>query len=134
MKLIIAGSRDLNLTPHYISDKMAEFGIYDQITEVVSGGASGVDKSGEKWVENEFWGDVEMQNRCDPNHQIRDIKIKIFEAEWNFYGNAAGPIRNKKMAEYADCLLLIHKNTPGSLSMKKYMKELGKPIFEVIYE
>jgi len=59
------------------------------ITEVVSGGAKGVDRLGELWA------------------QKRNIPITRFPAEWNKYGKRAGYIRNKEMALYADALLAI---------------------------
>lgn len=60
-----------------------------RITEVVSGVAHGVDKLGERWA------------------QAHKIPVKQFPAQWNKYGNAAGPIRNREMAEYADALIAV---------------------------
>ena len=34
-------------------------------------------------------------------HIIIDYPLKIFPAEWDKYGKAAGPIRNEQMAKYA---------------------------------
>jgi hypothetical protein len=57
---------------------------------------------------------------------------KVFEAEWEKYGNRAGPLRNKKMAVYGDRLLLIWDGeSKGSLSMKKAMLEMNKPVYEI---
>lgn len=64
------------------------------ITEIVSGGATGADALGEKWAEE------------------NGIDVRKFPAEWNLYGRAAGPLRNKEMAEYADFLVAFLK--PGS--------------------
>ena len=47
-------------------------------------------------------------------------------------GKAAGHVRNKKMAEYGDALLLIWDGkSKGSANMKKEMQKLNKPIYEV---
>ena len=51
-------------------------------TVIVSGGAKGADSLAEKYAAD------------------NGIKIKVFPANWNKYGKAAGPIRNKKMLEY----------------------------------
>ena len=59
------------------------------ITEVVSGGAKGVDRLGEQYA------------------MIRNIPLHIYEADWERNGRAAGPLRNKKMAENAEALIAI---------------------------
>lgn len=137
MKLIIAGSRHLNfgtqvmdvaivgipelrrMIPHYFD--------YDKkyrLTEVVSGGANGIDKMGENWANASFWG---LPGRPAP-------KLTIFEAEWEKYGSRAGPIRNSKMAVYADALLLIWDGkSSGSQHMRNAMMELKKPVYELIF-
>ena len=56
-----------------------------------------------------------------------------FKAEWTIHGKAAGPIRNRKMAEYGDALLLIWDGTSkGSSNMKIEMEKRNKPIYEII--
>jgi len=56
-----------------------------------------------------------------------------FPADWDTHGRAAGPIRNKQMAEYGDALLLIWDGeSRGSANMKSNMKKLGKPVYEII--
>ncbi len=61
------------------------------------------------------------------------LPVKEFPADWDQHGNAAGPIRNAQMADYADALLLIYDGeSRGSLNMRKQMAQLKKPIYEVI--
>lgn len=113
MKLIIAGSRTLDLSPILIVELMNHFKISPN--EIVSGRASGVDKSGERYAYYEL------------------IDITHFPADWDTHGKAAGPIRNKQMADYSDALLLIWDGkSKGSSNMKKEMLKLKKPIYEVI--
>ena len=86
MKWIIAGGRDKPLFPCIvILDKI----VPKNITEVVSGGAKGVDYAGEWWADKE------------------GIPVKIFKANWDKYGKSAGYKRNKEMAEYADGVILL---------------------------
>lgn len=89
-----------------------------EITEVVSGAAIGVDQEGEHWASH--YG----------------AKVKRFPVEkedWINKGKSAGPIRNKKMADYADALLLIWDGqSRGSANMKYQMERLNKPIYEII--
>lgn len=113
MKLIIAGSRTISPSIKEIADYVYEFNI--GITEIISGGAKGVDTCAEKYA------------------LAADQPLKIFHAEWDKYGKSAGHKRNKQMAEYGDALLLIWNGTSkGSANMKKNMIDLGKKIYEII--
>lgn len=79
MKVIIAGSRDIKDVQLL---KMAIEKSGFDITEVVSGGAAGVDFLGEQWARE------------------HGILLTRFPADWSAYGKAAGPIRNEEMARY----------------------------------
>lgn len=115
MKLIIAGSRNLEVSNDYIWNLLSSSDI-ENITEIVSGDCpSGIDKCGIQFAE------------------LHSLPIKRFSANWAKYGKSAGPIRNREMAEYADALLLIWDGeSKGSKSMLNEMKELEKPTYEVI--
>lgn len=113
MKLIIAGSRDLEVTIGFIRGALDTLNI--KPTEIISGVAQGIDTCGENFALTE------------------DILISQFPADWNAHGKAAGHIRNKEMAHYADALLLIWDGeSKGSANMKQNMLSLGKPIYEII--
>lgn len=116
MKLIIAGSRDIQyLAELTIENIISYFMNRFKIKEVVSGGARGVDACGLDFA------------------KTFDIKVTIFKPDWEQYGKAAGPIRNRQMAEYADALLLIWDGkSKGSKNMKEEMSKLSKPVYEVI--
>jgi hypothetical protein len=86
MKTIIAGGRDINDYAILLAAiEEANF----TITEVVSGGAKGVDALGEQYAES------------------MNLTLKIYPADWEKNGRAAGPIRNRQMAEYGDQLIAI---------------------------
>lgn len=124
MKLVIAGSRNITPSPALIEHMLMWYGIvpentpFDEIPnllEVVSGGAAGVDKQGELYGE------------------IYECKITRYVADWDKHGKAAGFIRNKEMAKYADAALVIWDGeSKGSANMIKCMKELNKPVYECI--
>jgi YspA, cpYpsA-related SLOG family len=117
MKLIIAGSRDLWLRHDELFEIVDKFGILYEITEIVSGCASGIDSSA-----------IEFANRYK-------ITLRRFEANWDKYGRLAGPRRNLEMAQHADALLIIWDGrSRGSANMRARMKGMGKPIFEVVKE
>ena len=89
VKLIIAGSRSI-VNMNFLWAALRWHRIdRDMITEVVSGGARGVDHLGERFA------------------QQNGIPLRIFPADWEKYGKAAGSIRNNQMALYADVLLAV---------------------------
>lgn len=118
MKLIIAGTRNLWPSYQFVDGAIrltAPYADNGPITEIVCGGAEGVDNEGAHWASH------------------YNVPVKYFRPNWDEYGRAAGPMRNKQMAEYADVLLLIWDGeSRGSASMKSEMEKLGKPVFEVI--
>lgn len=116
MRLIIAGGRNItDLDSKSIAAFITYLGITG-VTEIVSGSARGIDKTGELYA------------------QDNSIPLKQFPANWAFYGKAAGHIRNKEMAIYADMLLLIWDGkSKGSANMKREMIALGKPYYEILY-
>lgn len=87
MKLIIAGSRNVLLTPDYIHNIVSWY--FPRFpSEVVSGHSGAVDLVGEQWATN------------------KKIPIKVFPYP-SEHGKSGGPIRNEQMAKYADALLAI---------------------------
>jgi hypothetical protein len=86
MKVIIAGSRTIT-GYEYVKGLIEQCDI--DITEVVSGGAKGVDKLGERWARE------------------NNKELSVFPADWERYKKAAGAIRNRQMAEYAEALIAV---------------------------
>ena len=74
------------------------------IREVVSGGASGADSGGEAWAKK------------------RGLPIVRFMADWENNGKAAGPIRNRQMANYADAVALF----PGGRGTDSMRREADR--------
>lgn len=103
MKVIIAGSRTIT---SYADVCQAVSASGFAITEVVSGGAAGVDNLGEQWA------------------KIHGIPVKQFLAEWGQRGKRAGYLRNVEMAKYADaCIILRLNNSRGSSHMIQIAKD-----------
>lgn len=97
MRVIIAGSRTLT-NPRLVADAVDASGF--TVTEVISGGARGIDRLGEQWAE------------------ARGVSVRRFPAEWESEGRAAGHLRNRKMAENADALIAIWTaGSPGTHDM-----------------
>lgn len=109
MKVIIAGSRDIN-DYLLVAKTIESSGWKDQITEVVSGCATGVDTLGEQWA------------------RANNIPIKEMPANWSLHGNSAGPRRNRSMAEYADAAIVIWDGkSRGTRNMIENMIRRKKP-------
>lgn len=107
MKIIIAGSRDFNDYNKLKIQCNYLLGNVKSEIEIVSGTASGADKLGEKYAE-------EM-----------GYKLTMFPANWDKYGKAAGPLRNKEMAEYSDALIAFWDGkSRGTASMINQAKKL----------
>jgi hypothetical protein len=119
MRLIIAGSREFK-SLKAVGDALCKFRTeYPDfhITEIVSGGARGADRLGEEVARN------------------TGLTVKVFPAEWNKHGKAAGPIRNAAMAEYGDALLALFITGVegiGTQDMVKKMQLLQKPVLIAI--
>lgn len=112
MKTIVAGSRTVT-DPSSVGYAVGACG-WD-ITEIVSGGCRGVDRMGESLA------------------RAMGFPLKVFPADWNAHGKAAGPIRNRQMARYADALVLIWDGkSRGSASMKREAEAAGLVVFEWI--
>lgn len=116
MKLIIAGSRTININPTQM-EKILEFSLINPtyVSDIVCGEAKGIDYSGKRYA------------------LVSNRNVLSFPADWDKHGKAAGHIRNKQMADYADALLLIWDGeSRGSANMKETMLKLNKPVYEVI--
>lgn len=112
MKVIIAGGRNIH------EYKYVEWAVKDSlfdITEVVCGGASGVDTYADKWA------------------YLNQVPCHVMPALWDKEGRAAGPLRNRRMAEYADALILVWDGkSAGSASMKREAERRKLKIHEVV--
>lgn len=82
MKLAIVGSRS-------ITDFNLDSYIPENVTEIVSGGARGVDRLAEKYAKD------------------HNIKFTVFLPDYEGHGRAAPILRDREIIEYADKILAI---------------------------
>ena len=109
MKVIIAGSRTIT-DYETVCTAIKKSGFF--ISEVVSGGAAGVDKLGEKWA---------LENLTP---------IKKFAADWKTHGKKAGPIRNSEMVKYCEgAIIVFDGSSKGSQDTINKMQKAGKLLF-----
>lgn len=110
MKLIVSGGRDLHWNTGH-ADALALWMIERRVELVVSGGCSGADMLG-------------VAAACRAMIQVRRVN-----ADWKRLGRAAGPLRNRLMAELADAVLLLPGGR-GTQSMYDEAKAAGLVIFD----
>ena len=102
MRVAIIGSRGLEIND--IEDYLPQ-----KCTEIVSGGAVGVD-------------------RCAAEFAIKNkLKLREFLPEYDKYGRAAPILRNQRIVEYADMVIAFWDGkSKGTLSVIKYCEKIGK--------
>ena len=106
MKVVVTGGRDFT-DQEFIFKTLNEIHKETPITFLVSGMAKGVDESCFKWA---------MKN---------EINTMCVPAKWKRDGKAAGPIRNKEMADMFDYdLVIAFPGGKGTAHMVKYCKAL----------
>lgn len=111
MNIVIFGTRKFNnyLTLKNIIDN-SYFYKHNNINCVISGAAKGADTLGEQWAKE------------------KGIEVMRMPAEWDKYGKAAGHIRNKEMAEKADCAIgfwdgsVVHSGTNNMINICEKLK------------
>ena len=108
--LIIAGSRDFGdykVMCWEVDQALLRFKpSFGTPIEIVSGTAKGADELGEKYAREHRY------------------KLRQFPANWDKHGKAAGFLRNKQMAEYADgCIVFRVNKSKGSSHMIDLAKE-----------
>jgi YspA, cpYpsA-related SLOG family len=109
MKVIIAGGREIN---DYELLLQAVLNAGFDITAVVSGAARGVDTLGERFAKE------------------AGLELFQFPAEWDKYRNAAGPIRNRVMGDFADALIAIWDGkSTGTKNMIDYATKKGLKVY-----
>ena len=102
MKLAVIGSREIK------NFKLSEI-IPEDVDEIVSGGADGIDTLAEEFAES------------------KGIKVTEFLPEYDKYGRAAPIVRNKKIVEYADeVYALWDGNSKGTKFVIDYCKKRNK--------
>lgn len=109
LRVIIAGGRNYH---NYDTVVEAINECQFPIASIVSGGAKGVDALGEQYASN------------------MNLPLQVYYPDWDKHGRAAGPIRNRKMAENADALIAIWDGeSRGTKNMIETAKKLGLLVY-----
>ncbi len=104
MKVAVIGSRELNTD-------MIDFYIPAAATEIVSGGAKGVDSAAKRFAKES------------------NLKYTEFLPDYKNYGKAAPLKRNDEIIEYADIVIALwDKKSKGTKYVIDKCKEIGKSL------
>ena len=105
MKTAIVGSR--NITDYDL--KQALDGL--TVTEVISGGAMGVDRLAEEFAKK------------------HKLPLFIFSANWKKYGPKAGPLRNKQIVEACEQLVAVWDgSSKGTATIIRMAQQASKSV------
>lgn len=127
MKVGIVGDRTVN--DYSLIDKAVKQSGFS-ITEVVSGGARGVDSLARQWASDNGLPFTEFKARWD------DLKAPgaiVRTNKWGRKYNAnAGFARNTSIVDYADAIIAIQPNGPtsGTQDTVKKAKKAKKPLHQ----
>ncbi len=109
MKVIIAGSRTLSLSVQELDQVVQQSGF--EVTELISGGAAGMDQAGEAWARS------------------KGIPIRQFLPDWEKHGKAAGPIRNREMVKNSEAVIAVWDGeSKGTKSTIVEAQKRGQPV------
>lgn len=123
-RIIICGGRhfkDYKALESLVNSALTEKNLTSNEVEIVSGHCEGADMLGELYAEK------------------HGIVCKVFPAEWNKYGRAAGPIRNSQMIEYASestipiVVAFVSPRTKGTIDTVNKATKRGFSIFRHEY-
>lgn len=116
MRVLVTGSRDWHhpAKVHYEIEEQWLNSRGDFV--VIHGDARGVDRMAAQWVE--------------VRHNRPGIRAEFYPAEWEKYGKAAGPIRNRRMVDEGKpdlCLAFIYNDSRGASGCVSYARSQGVP-------
>ena len=106
MKLAIVGSRDITNISNDTLDKYID----KEVSEIVSGGAFGIDTIAAQYAKS------------------KGLRLTEFLPDYARYKRGAPIVRNKQIVDCADKILVFwNGSSKGTLSVINYAKKTGKP-------
>ena len=114
MRVVICGSRSVT---DYQELLRAVHDCGFHITEVISGGAIGVDQMGERWAEE------------------KNLAIRRFRPDYAHYGRSAPIVRNSEMLDESEAIIAVHDGrSRGTAWMIRHAHRRCKPVFVRLVE
>ena len=118
MKVLVCGGRNYGLrdpkTRVFMFRTLSALHERHRFTAVIEGGAPGADASAATFA------------------KMNEIPVMTFKADWNNFGRAAGPIRNRRMlVEGKPELVIAFPGGKGTADMMFWAKEAGVKVIDV---
>lgn len=97
IRAVIFGSRNFKQRKVFLQEVELFLYPFNRI-EIVEGGQVSSDFAGRKWGADYFTAEYAKAELARPESSV--IMHTTYPANWDLYGNKAGPLRNEIMAEY----------------------------------
>jgi len=112
MRVLIAGSRSIGSAAAVDRALAHAEGLGLDITEVVSGGARGVDRLGEDWARR------------------RGLPVRVYEPDWARLGKRAGYVRNAEMVRVSEAVVILYDGvSKGTAHTLRIARAAGLPVY-----
>lgn len=112
MRILVCGGREFSDYPRV--ERILDWLYADQITCIIHGGARGADTLAGAYAKHSF------------------IECEVYPAEWDKYGNSAGPVRNQQMLdEGKPDLVIAFPGGAGTRNMIMLARRAGVDVLEV---
>jgi predicted Rossmann-fold nucleotide-binding protein len=112
MKVLVCGGRDY-ADARRVATVLSKLHVKMPISTLVTGAASGADALAEKWA------------------AAHDVPCARYPANWEKYGRAAGPIRNRLMLEAErPAMVVVFPGGVGTANMVTYARAARIPVQE----
>jgi hypothetical protein len=111
MKVLVCGARDWTQEEAVFGFLAAQHAIAP-MSELIHGGAPGVDSIAGKWA------------------RLNDIPVREFPADWQAHGRAAGPMRNQLMIEASPDLVIALFGRRGTADTVRRAKKRKIAVIE----
>lgn len=130
MKLIIAGTRNRELSIFDMEEMLCEVINTDDVTEHIYGCAAGIDECGKKWARSKY---IESKPFPADWANIDAPGAVVRENRYGKYNANAGKDRNQAMADYCepgDVLAAFRwNNSPGTSDMIRRATQRGLTVY-----
>lgn len=116
MRIVVTGGREFT-DRSFVNASMDLLYRKYKITLLIEGGARGADRLARDWAER------------------TDVPLRTYEADWDTYGSAAGPIRNQQMIDEGKPHgAVVFPGDRGTADMTERLEKAGIPMFVPSYK
>src|SRR5258707_10540748 len=111
-RVLVCGGREYE-NAAFLFRMLDSLHVLHQFRDLMQGGARGADALAKRWA-----------------GKHPEIVQWEYKAEWNKYGKAAGPIRNRRMLEWLPDLVVAFPGDTGTANMVEQARAAGVEVIE----